>query len=248
MADEEILNTFDPAIPEDLLPQPEVSWEYLFQPDQWYITPEVISENFLPLVLSFAAVIIAGLIFLFARNKGIESKWYKDLQKGKNSLLNDNNAVKIWLVLYIPLAIASWLVYIHGGQTWNRALTVYSLHLIVNVLFAVSYWWVQDLSLGLLNLITLIGVAMFTSSQFNSVLKFASYINTPYMIWLLIYTVYFGYIWYLNEGKQLLEEAKLARGGSNNNKTVKKKKAGIPSDVKKKLQLQVQEQKNVKVE
>ncbi|EFC50683.1 predicted protein [Naegleria gruberi] len=236
----EDFSSFDPTIPEDLLTQqPDVSWEYLFQPDQWYITPEAISENFFALVLSLAAVAVAAGIFWFARNKGIKSKWYKDLEKGKY-YFSESLIFNIWIALYIPLAIGSWLSYVHGGQTWNRALTVYALHLVVNVLFSVSLWWVQDLSLALLNLITLIGVSMFTTSQFNSILKFAGYINTPYMLWLLIFTAQYAYFWYLNEGKELMEVANLAKGGSA--KKSSKKKKGLPTDVKKKLQQQVQEQ------
>jgi len=238
MAEEDF--SFDPAVPEDFLTQPDVSWEYLFQPDQWYITPEVVSENFVSLFLSLAAVGLAALIFMFARSKGIKSKWFRDLDRGKY-YFTESLIMKVWLALYIPLAIGAWLSYVHGGQTWNRALTVYSLHMVVNVLFAVSLWWVQDLSLALLNLITLIGVSMFTTSQFNSILKFAGYINTPYMLWLLVFTVQYGYFWYLNEGKELMEVANLAKGGSS--KKVQKKKKGLPSDVKKMLQQQVQEQK-----
>ncbi|KAF0982292.1 hypothetical protein FDP41_011222 [Naegleria fowleri] len=241
MAEEqEFNNPFDPVIPDDLVTQqPDVSWEYLFQPDQWYITPQSVSENFVPLVLSLAAVAVAAFVFWFSRNQGIKTQWYRKLEKGKY-YFSETLIFNVWIALYIPLAIGAWLSYVYGGQTWNRALTVYALHLIVNVLFSVSLWWVKDLSLALLNLITLIGVSMFTTSQFNSILKFAGYINTPYMLWLLIFTVQFGYFWYLNEGKELMEAANLARGGA---KKAQKKKKGLPGDVKKKLQQQVQDQK-----
>jgi benzodiazapine receptor len=225
----------------DLLEQADVNWEYLLDPSQWYISPEVISENALALLASIAGVVLAAAVFYFARSQGIKSKKYRDLKQPRFAL-KEGQVLRIWFLMYIPLAIAAWLVYVHGGQTWNRALTVYSLHMLVNVLFAISLWWVQDLSLALLNLITLIGVAMFTVSQFNSVLKFAGYIQTPYLLWLLIYTIQFCYFWYLNEGKELMDVAKMTKSGGAVQQGPKKK-AGLPSKVKSDLQEKLKQQK-----
>jgi benzodiazapine receptor len=236
MSDEFLDNT------DILSEQPDVNWEYLFDPSSWYITPEVITENFLALAVSIAGVVLAAVIFYFARNQGIKSRWYRDLKQPRFAL-KEIQVLRIWFAMYVPLAIASWLVFIHGGQTWNRALTVYALHMLVNVLFAVSLWWVQDLSLALLNLITLIGVAMFTVTQFNSVLKFAGYIQTPYLLWLLAYTIHFCYTWYLNEGKELMDVAKMAKSGGAAAATGKKKKASLPASVKSDLQSKLKQQK-----
>jgi tryptophan-rich sensory protein len=225
----------------DLLEQADVNWEYLLDPSAWYITPEVIGENFLALLASIAGVVIAAAVFYFARSQGVKSKKYRELKQPKFGL-KEGQVLKIWFLMYVPLAIASWLVFVHGGQTWNRALTVYALHLLVNVLFAISLWWVQDLSLALLNLITLIGVAMFTVSQFNSVLKFAGYIQTPYLLWLLAYTIQFCYFWYLNEGKELMDVAKMAKSGGASNQP-QKKKSGISQKVKSELQEKLKQQK-----
>jgi benzodiazapine receptor len=226
--------------------QPDVSWEYLFQPSEWYVTPSVIAENYLALAAAVGAILVAAAVFLYARNQGIKSDWYRKLKRGRFNL-SDSTTLQAWLVLYIPLALSSWLVWVYGGKEWNRALTVYSLHLLVNVLFAVSLWWVRDLSLALLNLITLIGVAMFTSTQFNSVLKFASFINTPYLLFLFFYTIQFAYFWYLNEGKELMDIAQMMKkGGSLSTATSGKKgkkKSVLPKNIKQKLQQRVQAQR-----
>lgn len=231
---------FDPQLTH--FDQPDVNWEYLFQPSEWYITPEVIAENCVSLAAALGAVAIAALVFLFARRQRIKSEWYSNL-KVNNFIFSDSTLLQLWLLMYIPLGISSWLIWIHGGKEWSRSLTVYSLHLLVNVLFAVSFWWVKDMSLALLNLITLIGVSMFTSTQFNSVLKFASFINTPYLFFLLIYFIQFAYNWYLNEGKEMLDIAQSMRKGTVTGKVSKKRTSAIPADVKKKLQEKLQKER-----
>src|SRR5690606_9014127 len=153
-------------------------------------------ENYVSLGVSFGAIVLAFIIFVFSRSRGIDSTWWKGLKVPKYHF-SDRRVLQLWAIFYIPLWISSWLVWIHSGKQWTRALTVYSSHMIVNVLFAVSLWWVKDVSLALLNLFTLIGVAMFTTTQFGAVLQFASIINTPYLFWLLIYTLYFCYFWYV---------------------------------------------------
>jgi benzodiazapine receptor len=231
---------FDPQLTH--FEQPDVNWEYLFQPSEWYITPEVITENYVSLAVALGAVTVAALVFIFARRQGIKSDWYRKL-KLNNFIFSDSTLLQLWLLMYIPLGISSWLVWIHGGKEWSRSLTVYSLHLLVNVLFAVSFWWVKDMSLALLNLITLIGVSMFTSTQFNSILKFASFINTPYLFFLLIYLIQFAYNWYLNDGKEMLDIAQNMRRGAVSTKDKKKRTSALPADVKKKLQEKLQKER-----
>ncbi|KAL0486410.1 translocator protein [Acrasis kona] len=231
----------DNTLTDILAEQPDVNLENFFDVSSWYITHEVIAEHYLSLLAAFGGVALAVALFLFARSQGVKTKWYKDLKR-PGYALKEKTVLKIWFATYIPLAVASWLVFIHGGETWNRALTVYSLHLLVNVLFAVSLYWVQDLSLALLNLITLIGVAMFTVTQFNSVLKFAGYIQTPYLLWLLAYTIQFCHVWYLNEGKELMDVAKMSKGNAAAT-TGKKKKAFLPAHIKSDLQEKLKQQK-----
>lgn len=221
-----------------------INWALLLDPSQWYITPALIQENYLSLLASFGAVFVAFIIFMFSRSQGINSKWWKEMKVGRIRI-SDRLVVQMWAIFYIPLAISAWLIWIYSGKQWSRALTVYTSHLIVNVLFAVSLWWVQDLSLALLNLFTLIGVAMFTTTQFGAILQFTSIINTPYLFWLLIYTIYFCFFWYYNEGKEVLDVAAL-KGGKK--KPLKKKTGYIPPEAKEKLKKKIEESKKAKGE
>jgi hypothetical protein len=94
--------------------------------------------------------------------------------------------------------------------------------------------------LALLNILILLGVAMFTSNQFSSVLHFASIINTPYLFWLLYCFLDFCYFWWTNEGKEAME---MVKGGATK---VKKKTTLMSEDVKEKLREKVSSQKKTK--
>jgi tryptophan-rich sensory protein len=206
-----------------------VNWNYLFEPSQWYITIEKLEQNYLSLIVSFLACFVAYAIFLFTKYKGTQSpKWTKlKIPKG---FISDSLFVKLWGLSYIPLAFSSWLIWLHFEGEWSRDLTVYSSHLAVNALFGISCWIVKDLSLALLNLIILIGVAMFTTTQFSNTLYFASFINTPYLVFLTLYTIQFCYFWYLNEGKEVLDMTQGKTGEKE-----KKKVSTIPNEIKKEL-------------
>ena len=104
-----------------------------------------------------------------------------------------------------------------------------------------SLWWSQDLSLALLNILILLGVAMFTTNQFSFTLPFASLINTPYLFWLLYLFFDFCYFWWLNEGREAMAMVK----GSNSG-TVKKKTTVMPEDMKEKLREKISKNKNQK--
>jgi hypothetical protein len=94
--------------------------------------------------------------------------------------------------------------------------------------------------LALLNILILLGVAMFTSNQFSFTLPFASIINTPYLFWLLYCLIDFSFFWWMNEGKEAME---MVKGGASK---VKKKTTAMSEDLKEKLREKVASQKKTK--
>jgi tryptophan-rich sensory protein len=205
-----------------------INWKYLFEPSQWYITGEKLEKNYLSLIVSFSVCLFAFAIYLYTKNRGTKSKKWEKI-KQSNIILSDSTITKLWALSYIPLVISSWLIWVHFEGNWTRDMTVYSSHLAVNALFGISLYMIQDISLALLNLFVLIGVAMFTTAQFGNTLYFASFINTPYLIFLSVYALQFCHFWYLNEGDELLSMTQGKKADE------KKKVVGIPSDLKKKL-------------
>jgi tryptophan-rich sensory protein len=204
---------------------PQVNWEHLFDINEWHITPEVLSEHWQTLLISLSVVVLAFAILLIARAKGISTKWWKDLQPSKYSL-PESTFLALWFIFYLPLAIGAWLVWIQSGNEWTRPLTVYSALIASSALFGVSLYIVQDISLALLNILTILGIAMFTTTQFGQVLHFASVINTPYLFFLLYLLFDFSYFWYINEGKDALDINQL-KGLPKKTKVV-----GMPEDIK----------------
>lgn len=202
----------------------QVNWDLFFQPDQWYLTPETVSNGFVPLAASFGAVLIPLITFFIFKGYGQGTKWWQD-RKTASWSLSQSNFTLGWILFYVPLALSSWIIWTQDND-WSRALTVYAIHLLVNALFPVSLWYFQDISLALLNLIILLGVAMYTTSQFASKVHFAYVVNIPYLFWLLYLLIEFSYFWYLNEGKDALDVNQMK--GGKKKKIVK----GMPEAVK----------------
>eukprot|EP01080_Neovahlkampfia_damariscottae_P004217 gene4217-7554_t len=212
----------------------DVNWNLLFQIDQWYINQEVLTQHWQSLLISFGVVFICFIIFIIGQKMGINTQFWKGMKFSKYSIFNSPHFNLFWSIFYFPLAIGSWLIWINTEEKWSNSMTIYFAHLAVNALFSTSLWWSQDLSLALLNLLILLGVAMFTTNQFSFTLPFASLINTPYLFWLLYLFIDFCYVWWINEGKEAMAMVKGNAGG-----VIKKKTAAMPDELKEKLRTKV---------
>jgi benzodiazapine receptor len=92
----------------------------------------------------------------------------------------------VWTVLYVLMAVAAWLVWRESG--WNRALTLWSVQLVVNLawtpLFFSAGWYAAALVdiVALLVLVALTVVAAARSS------RLAAGLLVPYLLWVAFAT------------------------------------------------------------
>lgn len=267
MPDMSMFSDYDPTTAHIINDNPldhddDFNWAYLFDPSEWYVTSDMLTDNYMSLLACSGAIAIAALWFIVLRFRCEQTVWWKGLRRAKRVRIPDGYLALIWLLCYIPLGLSSWLVWVYGGEEWNRSLTIYAMHMAVNVLFPLSLYLVNDISLALLNLYILIGVAMFTTNQFNLVLRFASYINTPYLLFLAAYAVQLTHFWWLNDGQEMMEAMKAVQSGKATFKDLlngtiptsagaqfdtdgkrRRRKAQIPEDKMARLQRRVKKQR-----
>jgi benzodiazapine receptor len=92
----------------------------------------------------------------------------------------------VWTVLYVLMAVAAWLVWRESG--WNRALTLWSVQLVLNLawtpLFFSAGWYAAALVdiVALLVLVALTVVAAARSS------RLAAGLLVPYLLWVAFAT------------------------------------------------------------
>lgn len=217
----------------------QVNWDFAFQPDQWYFTPETVSKDFLPLLISFAAVLVPLVTFFIFKGYGESSKWWKE-RKFASWSVSTSTFVLLWNIFYVPLALSSWIIYTQDYDLTSRTLITYGVLLVVSTVFPVSLWYFQDISLALLNMIILLGVAMYTTSTFATKVHFAYIINIPYLFWLLYLLIEYSYFWYLNEGKDALDVNQIK--GGKKKKIVK----GMPESLKAEFREKLKDKKEKK--
>jgi tryptophan-rich sensory protein len=88
----------------------------------------------------------------------------------------------VWIVLYILMGIASYLVVV-SGKTNDTALTAYSLQLVFNFFWSLIFFHQKRFLLAFLWLILLWLLIYKTLHLFYQISKTAGYLMLPYLAW-----------------------------------------------------------------
>jgi len=147
------------------------------------------------LVVSLILPYAAGLIGSLATEPAIET-WYSTLQKPFFSPPNSVFA-PIWIVLYLLMGLALYLVWSHKGLT-HQPVRLFMVHLVVNAVWSLAFFGLQSPLFGLLIIVPLVIVVGVLIKQFSRTSKLAAWLLAPYFAWLLFATALNLSIWYLN--------------------------------------------------
>ena len=159
------------------------------------------TNSFIPIVLggSILSIMIYFLFYLIGR------KWYSSLKKSRMSF-SDSTTNLIWCLFFIPICYSGWRLFLETVDYKSKKMIIFYAHLAVNLIYTMSIWVIKNFSLGILILIILIGIAMYSNSILEEVDPFLSALNTPYLFFLLVFLVQFSAVFWLNEGKYALKE------------------------------------------
>ncbi|MDE2172529.1 MAG: tryptophan-rich sensory protein, partial [Patescibacteria group bacterium] len=140
-------------------------------------------RSFFKLIISILVPQIAGGIGSFFTAPEI-SIWFSTLQK---PAFNPPSWVfaPVWTTLYFLMGIAAFLVWERG---WNdiqirKALGIYSLQLILNVLWSIIFFGLHSPFWALIDLILLWLAILLTMVSFHKISRPAAYLLTPYIAW-----------------------------------------------------------------
>ena len=91
----------------------------------------------------------------------------------------------VWTVLYILMGISSYIVYNSQSEFKSKALVIYVLQLIVNFIWPILFFNLRVFLLSFLWLILLVILVIYMLKLFYDVKPISSYLQIPYICWLL---------------------------------------------------------------
>jgi len=102
----------------------------------------------------------------------------------------------VWTVLYVMIAVAGWLVW--RQVTWDRALTVYAVQLVLNAAWTPLFFGSDRYGLALVEILLLLAAVVATIVLFWGRSRVAALLLVPYAAWVAFATALNAGIWVLN--------------------------------------------------
>lgn len=156
-------------------------------------TKEIIS--LIVAIITCEAAGIVGSIFTASKIP----TWYKGLMK---PALNPPSWVfgPVWTTLYLLMGIALYIIWKKGLSTEGVkfALTIFAVQLILNALWSIVFFNMENLGLALINIVLMWLSILWTIVLFYRLSPTAGLLLIPYILW-VSFASYLNYaIWTLN--------------------------------------------------
>lgn len=155
-------------------------------------------------LLSFASLagfvlvsLAAGAIGSFFTMDQIPT-WYASINKPSWTPPNEVFG-PVWTALYVLMGVAAFLV-CRSRRVVGRAIAiwVFLAHLIVNVLWSVTFFGLKELGLATFVIVVLIAMIALLMRLYWSHSRTATWLMVPYLLWVLYATSLTIGVWVLN--------------------------------------------------
>ncbi len=103
----------------------------------------------------------------------------------------------VWGTLYVLIGVAGWLVWRRAGAT--RAIRLWGWQLLLNALWTPAFFGLHRTDVGLLVLLGLLGLIVWTTRTFYRVSRPAAVLMLPYLAWAGFATYLNAGFWWLNQ-------------------------------------------------
>ena len=142
--------------------------------------------------VSFVAAAIGSLMTFASLDP-----WYAGLAKPP---WTPSGAVigAIWTALYALMGVAAWLVWRVTGWSRSLPLILFAVQLVLNVLWSLLFFGLQNLAAGLVGILVLWAAVAATLVSFWRVKRSAGALFIPYLAWVSIATALNAILWQLN--------------------------------------------------
>lgn len=156
------------------------------------------SKKLVFIVIAVSICLLAGSIGAFATQSSVNS-WFTTLNK---PFFNPPNWVfgPVWTTLYILMGIAAGRVWSNGfHHKWVKtAMYHFIFQLLLNTLWSLVFFGMQEIFGALLVIITLLILLLFTYKWFKVVDSLSAYLLIPYILWVTFALALNFSFWKLN--------------------------------------------------
>jgi benzodiazapine receptor len=106
----------------------------------------------------------------------------------------------IWITMYLLMAIAAFLIWWRGLhiKPVRIAMILFLVQLVLNVLWAVVLFGLQSILFGLITVVALWIMVLFTIIQFYRISNAAGSLMIPYILWVTFAVILNGALYLLN--------------------------------------------------
>ncbi|MDA8248259.1 MAG: tryptophan-rich sensory protein [Rhodospirillales bacterium] len=104
----------------------------------------------------------------------------------------------VWMVLYVLIAVAAWLVW---QRPWHRrALLLWGWQLLANALWTPLFFGLHLVGAALVEVVVLVLLVAITATEFARLSRPAAWLMFPYLLWTCYATYLTAGFWWLNPG------------------------------------------------
>ena len=129
------------------------------------------------LAFSFGASVWGGFV-----TSVYKEPWYSMLNKpGFNP--PDYIFPSIWIVLYLSMAFAVWLIWINPKKT-EKVIYIYFIHLFANASWSVVFFALHQIFLALLVIVIILLLVLWLIKLYYPINKISAFLMVPYVGWL----------------------------------------------------------------
>ena len=155
-------------------------------------------KRYLNITIAILICLLVGFLSSLAVVDAIQ-EWYVDLNKPFFTPPNELFS-PVWTLLYIMMGVSVGIVWNRGFyHIWVKtALYHFLFQLLLNGLWSLVFFGLHSIVGGLLIILTLFILLLFTYKWFKVVDSRAAYLLIPYIIWVAYATVLNIGIWNLN--------------------------------------------------
>lgn len=131
----------------------------------------------IPIIICF----LIGYSAQLFQSEAIEN-WYPILNK---SVLNPPNiAFPIaWSILYLFMGLSIGLIIISDSHRKKFFISIFAIQLFLNFMWSISFFYLQNPLLGLINIILLEGVIIYYAVKTYREFRVSSILFIPYILW-----------------------------------------------------------------